>query len=88
MGAIFAAAAEFFTSEAVVGAATSAVVGAAANKLLSPGAKTPTLKPPTPMPDPLEQQRAKERSIMEQMARRGRSASILSTPDAGGTLGG
>lgn len=55
-------------------------------KALAPGA--PDIKGPTPMPDPLEQQRAKERSIIEQMARRGRSASILTDAAGTGTLGG
>jgi hypothetical protein len=71
-------------------AATAATAGAvvAGGKLLSdlkPDA--PELKPVTPMPDPLEQQKAKERSIIEQMSRRGRSASIL-TDTGSATLGG
>lgn len=86
MGATAAAAAEFFAAAATaspVALAATAVVG---DKLLNkPDA--PQLPQPATMPDPLEQQKAKERSIIEQMARRGRSASIL-TNTASQTLGG
>lgn len=66
----------------------AAAAGSAASKVLGPKAPAvPQVKPVMEMPDPLEQQKAKERSIIEQMARRGRSASIL-TSEGGGTLGG
>lgn len=87
MGATAAAIGEFLTSDAAVTAAVAGTAGASAAKLLTPKQQLPELRPVTAMPDPLEQQKAKERSIVEQMARRGRSASILTQP-AGTTLGG
>jgi hypothetical protein len=62
-------------------AGASAVLG----KLMEPDA--PEVKGPVAMPDPLEQQKARERSIIEQMARRGRGASILTSPGGSQTLG-
>lgn len=47
--------------------------------------------PPTPaamrMPDPMEQEKAKQQSIAEMMARRGRQSTIVTQPQSG-TLGG
>lgn len=86
MGVTAAAAAELFTSTEVVAAASAAVVGAVANKALAPDA--PEVKPPTPMPDPLETQKAKEKSLIEQLGRRGRAASILTNTGGSQTLGG
>lgn len=85
MGVVAAAAAEVFTSTEVIAAATAATVGAVADKALAPDA--PELPSPAVMPDPLEQQKAKQRSLTEQMARRGRAGSIL-TNSGNGTLGG
>lgn len=58
----------------------------AVNKALAPD--PPEIKPPTPMPDPLETQRAKERSLVEQLGRRGRANSILTNAGGSQTLGG
>jgi hypothetical protein len=82
--------------KALGGAATSGV-GTAVGSLLSPNAKMPTLNIPgsgptnpsqkiAPMPDPTQQQEAIKRSMVEQFARRGRAASILT--QSGGKLGG
>lgn len=91
-GAGTAAAATGTAAAATSGIAATVAEGAAlaagaslAGKLLAPD--VPEIGKPTPMPDPLDVQRAKERSIIQQMARRGRSASIL-TGTGGGTLGG
>lgn len=46
----------------------------------------PPIEPVVEMPDPLEQEKARERSIMEQFARRGRASTIMT--NSGGTLGG
>lgn len=88
MGAVAAAFAEFFSADAVITGLTAAAGGAVASKLLAPSVQTPEVKPPTAMPDPLAQQKAKERSIIEQMARRGRQGSILTSPSGSETLGG
>lgn len=94
MGATAAAVAEFFSAEGVASAAAAGAAGAGAavvaNAVLpSKGSvPMPEIKPPTAMPDPLEAQKAKEKSIIEQLARRGRQASILTNPPASGTLGG
>lgn len=50
-----------------------------------PGGKTTT--EPVPMPDPLAQEAASKRSIVEQLARRGRASTILTSPGSG-KLGG
>jgi len=64
--------------------------GAVASSILSEKPKMPTLAAPTPMPDPLAQEQAKQRAVIEQMARRGRAASILTDTSgtAAGKLGG
>jgi hypothetical protein len=83
MGSVASGASKLFSSKG-----GAALLGGIAGGLLSKSKKeavAPEVKPPTPMPDPLEQQKARERSIIEQMTRRGRSASILTD---GGTLGG
>lgn len=62
------------------GAATSV-----ATSLLNPRNITaPTVTPVVGMPDPLAQQQAKQQSMIEQMARRGRASTIL-TDSAGGS---
>ena len=67
--------------------AIASVAGAAASALLAP--KPPKPAEPTPMPDPLAQQDAIKKSLLEQTSRRGRVASILTQPAADGTkLGG
>lgn len=73
MGATAAVAAEVFATAAI-------------SKAMAP--KPPEVKPPTPMPDPLETQRAQERSLTQQLARRGRAASILTNTGGSQTLGG
>lgn len=67
------------------GAATAAA-GAATTRLLSP--KPPGPAPLTQMPDPLAEEQAKQQSIVEQLARRGRASTILTQPPSGGSLGG
>jgi hypothetical protein len=67
----------------------SAAIGlglGAVNKMLAPD--LPELKGPSAMPDPLEMQKAQERSIIEQMARRGRQSTIMTNPGGAQTLGG
>ena len=63
------------------GAATSV-----ATSLLNPrpNITAPTVTPVVGMPDPLAQQQAKQQSMIEQMARRGRASTIL-TDSAGGS---
>jgi hypothetical protein len=62
-------------------AATAGVQG-----MLAP--KPPKVPGQTPMPDPLQQEEARKRSIAEQMARRGRASTVLTAPGGGGKLGG
>ena len=69
-----------------VKAGTIALATGLVTKALAPGA--PDIKAPAPMPDPLGQEAARKKSVIEQMARRGRSASILTEPGGNGTLGG
>lgn len=64
----------------------SAAVTAGANALLAP--KPPKVPGVTPMPDEMAMQEQRKRSIAEQMARRGRAASIMTEAPAAGTLGG
>lgn len=89
MGGVASAAVSFFSSGAgasVLGGAASALTGGLLNKKSAPA---PEVKSPTTMPDPLEQQKERERSIIEQMARRGRQSTILTEPSGGSqTLGG
>lgn len=82
MGAVAAVAGSLFSPIGLVG-----VAGAAAKSAFKKP-DVPEVKSPTPMPDPLEQQKAREKSIIEQMSRRGRSASILTEPGSSQTLGG
>lgn len=66
-----------------------AVVGGlsqVAGSLLAP--KPPEPPKPIPMPDPLAQQEALKKSLLEQTARRGRLASILTDQSGTGKLGG
>lgn len=95
MGATAAIALEAIGMEAAT-AATVAEVGsvAATAGAAYTGYKALTSKSPVPaapqtmrMPDPLEQQAARQKSIAEMMARRGRQASIVTQP-ADGKLGG
>jgi hypothetical protein len=59
-------------------------VGAGVNAALAP--KMPGVKAPAAMPDQQSQDAARRRSVVEQMARRGRASTILSDP-SGDTLG-
>ncbi len=55
----------------------------------APGLNNPnqaTTKAVSEMPDPLAQQRSRKRSIVEQLGRRGRASTVLTSP--GGRLGG
>lgn len=57
------------------------------SSLLAP--KPPKTKAPTAMPDPLAQQQATQQKMLQQLARRGRASTILTSPGAaGGALGG
>lgn len=57
------------------------------SSLLAP--KPPKTKAPTAMPDPLAQQQAQQQKLLAQLARRGRSSTILTSPgNGGGSLGG
>lgn len=61
----------------------SVAVGAGTNLLtqaMSPKPKQPEATKPTPMPDPAAQEQAARRKRIEQLARRGRAASILTDP--------
>lgn len=62
----------------------SVAIGAGTNvvtSLLTPKPKQPAITPPPPMPDQQAMEQERRRKIAEQMARRGRAASILT--DAG-----
>lgn len=77
------------TSPWVTGLETAAKYAAPAviSSLLQP--KPPKTKAPTAMPDPLAQQQAQQQKLLAQLARRGRSSTILTNPSvAGGSLGG
>jgi hypothetical protein len=67
------------------------VAGSAATGLLTPKPEIPPppVQPKLPMPDPLAQQAARNRSIVEQFTRRGRASTILtnSAGSGGGKLG-
>jgi hypothetical protein len=57
------------------------------SSLLQP--KPPKTKAPTAMPDPLAQQQAQQQKLIQQLARRGRASTILTSPgNSGGSLGG
>jgi len=58
--------------------------GAVTTSLLAP--KPPSAPAPLPMPDPLAQQNAQRQAVIEQLARRGRASTILTSP--GDSLGG
>lgn len=71
-------------TSAAVAAGTNAVV----SSLLTPKQRTqqPGVAPVIGMPDPLAQQEAQRRKIAEQLGRRGRASTILTSPSD--TLGG
>ena len=69
----------------LIAAAALNGLGSVASSLMAP--KPPEAPKPIPMPDPMAQQEAIKKSILEQTARRGRIASIL-TDQSGGKLGG
>jgi hypothetical protein len=73
--------------------ALNAGVSTAVGSLLAP--KVPTVLPggktaAVPMPDPLAQEAATKKSLVEQLARRGRASTVLTSPggNSGGKLGG
>lgn len=70
-----------------VGTGLGLAGGSIAASLLMPQPKAPGIRPETPMPDPLAQEEARKRELIDQMARRGRAASILTSP-SGDKLGG
>lgn len=91
------------TGAAVVGGggATAAGVGATlagkalttfgpslAQNLLQKKPSAPSVAPVTAMPDPMAQAEAKRQAMIEQLARRGRSSTILTDSGSGGKLGG
>lgn len=70
------------------GSPLSVVAGKKAKSALVPGAvAAPDVPDPVEMPDPLQQQQAKRRSLIEVLSRRGRSSTIL-TNQGGTKLGG
>lgn len=81
--------------EASVLTAIASAVGAGASLIgaLDKGGgapSTPALEKPIPMPDPEAQARARRRSIAQQLGRRGRASTVLTTGADSGTdaLGG
>ncbi len=57
------------------------------SSLLAP--KPPKAAAPIAMPDPLAQQQAQQQRVLQQLARRGRASTILTSPgDSSGSLGG
>lgn len=57
------------------------------SSLLAP--KAPKAAAPIAMPDPLAQQQAQQEKLLQQLARRGRASTILTSPaSGGGSLGG
>ena len=71
----------------ILNSAAAGATSAALGGLLAP--KQPSLPGVTPMPDPLAQEEARKKSILDQLARRGRDATILTdTSNSGGKLGG
>ena len=68
-------------------AAAGGIASAAVSSALAP--KRPGLPTPTAMPDPLAQQEARKRELINQVARRGRASTMLTdAAPAGGKLGG
>lgn len=71
------AGASTFLDKLGTGAAQAAAGQAIAGILGGGRQSAPQVKPLTPLPDPLAQEEAKKRSIVEQLGRRGRSSTIL-----------
>ena len=71
---------------AVATAAGTALATGAVNKLLQ--GKPPGLPGPTEMPDPEAQAAARQKSLVDQIARRGRASTILTDGGGGGTAVG
>lgn len=88
MAATATAIGEWVAGSEVATAAAAGAGGALATAALTSKPGMPDVKAPTAMPDPLEQQKAREKSIIEQLARRGRSAAILTNESGSATLGG
>lgn len=66
--------------------AAKVIAPSVVSSLLQP--KPPKTKAPTAMPDPLAQQQAQQQKLLQQLARRGRASTILTSPGSGGSLGG
>lgn len=62
-------------------------VNKAKKSLIPDAVAAPDVATPVEMPDPLQQQQAKRRSLIEQLSRSGRSSTIL-TNQGGTKLGG
>ena len=78
--------------EAAIPYLVGASVGVGASALMSDSGAAqsptaPTVKPPTPMPDPKGQKDAKRKSLAEMMRRQGRASTIL-TDTSNDALGG
>lgn len=67
------------TGSIIGGAKAAKKIGAS----LVPSVAAPIIEEPIAMPDPLQQQAARERSLIEQLSRRGRQGTILTS--AGGS---
>lgn len=70
----------------LLGQAETAAITSGISKLFNPTPERPSVPPVTPMPDPMALEEAKKKSIIDQLARRGRASTILSQP-SGGKLG-
>jgi len=89
IGDVSAATAAGVATHAAAGAALAAggkllssplgasVAGAATSALLTGQPKTPGVRPPVTMPDPLQQQDARRKAIAQQYGMRGRASTIL-----------
>lgn len=98
-GAIAAGAVGAAGGGSFLGSLGTSVLGgvgsAVASSLLAPGmpqgggVQQPKTLAPSPMPDPLAQQAATKKSIVEQTTRRGRASTVLTSPgNSSGRLGG
>lgn len=76
----------------LLNSAVTAAGSAAIGSLLAPEkgikAAAPVVAPVTEMPDPLAQEQARKKSLIEQISRRGRASTILTQDAAGDKLGG
>ena len=84
-GAAMAAISDAGVGTALVSGAATAAAGAGIASLMAP--KTPGVKPPVSMPDQQNQDVARRRALVEQMARQGRASTVLSDPQSSDVMG-